>query len=93
MTLALSLSGGGPRGAFEVGAIHALAHEYGINPHYLAGTSVGAINAAFLAQAKEGDIGSFQEHTTALKQIWFEIKGCRNEKILLSEQKADELNE
>jgi len=46
--VAFVLSGGGNRGALEVGVILALL-EYGIRPRILVGTSVGAINSAAMA--------------------------------------------
>jgi NTE family protein len=50
---ALVLSGGGARGAYHIGVIEALvAHgwmEDGVGPDIIAGTSIGAINAAALA--------------------------------------------
>jgi NTE family protein len=46
--LAFVLGGGGARGAFQVGALHAL-FTAGYKPDILVGTSVGAANAAFLA--------------------------------------------
>jgi NTE family protein len=46
--LAFVLSGGGSRGALQVGALRALS-EAGLHPDILVGTSVGAINAAYLA--------------------------------------------
>ncbi|MER3399709.1 MAG: hypothetical protein C4313_01010 [Thermoflexus sp.] len=45
---ALVLSGGGGRGAYEVGAVRAL-FEAGWTPEILVGTSIGAVNAAALA--------------------------------------------
>ncbi|MEA2453333.1 MAG: hypothetical protein QOG04_2043 [Actinomycetota bacterium] len=42
------LSGGGPLGALQVGALKAL-FESGVRPDLVTGTSVGAINASFLA--------------------------------------------
>ncbi len=48
-TLALVLSGGGPRGAMQVGALRALMDEE-IIPDFIIGTSIGAINGAFLAR-------------------------------------------
>ncbi len=47
---ALVLSGGGPLGAIQVGAARAL-FEQGIIPDIIVGTSVGALNGAFLAFA------------------------------------------
>lgn len=46
--LAFALGGGGSRGALQVGALYALM-EYGIQPDIVVGTSIGAVNAAFLA--------------------------------------------
>lgn len=46
--LAFVLGGGGSRGALQVGALYALL-EYGLQPDLLVGTSIGAVNAAFLA--------------------------------------------
>jgi NTE family protein len=46
--LALALSGGGSRGALQVGALYALL-EAGIQPDFLIGASIGAVNATFLA--------------------------------------------
>ena len=45
---AFVFSGGGPLGALQVGALKAL-YEHGVAPDLVVGTSVGAINAAFLA--------------------------------------------
>ena len=42
------LSGGGNLGAVQVGTLHALV-ESGVQPEMIVGTSVGAINGAFLA--------------------------------------------
>lgn len=46
--VAFVLSGGGPLGALQVGATRALS-EHGIRPDLVAGTSVGALNATFIA--------------------------------------------
>jgi NTE family protein len=47
-SLAFVLGGGGSRGALQVGALQAL-FEAGYQPDLLVGTSIGAVNAAFLA--------------------------------------------
>jgi len=52
MTVALVLSGGGARGAYEMGALSVLLPELerrGERPTVLVGTSVGAFNCAYLA--------------------------------------------
>jgi len=46
--LAFALAGGGARGALQAGALRALV-EAGYQPDLLVGTSIGALNAAFLA--------------------------------------------
>jgi len=53
--VAFVLSGGGSLGATQVGMLHAL-FDAGIKPDMLVGTSVGAVNAAWIASwpAKEG---------------------------------------
>lgn len=47
-TTAFVLSGGGSLGAVQVGMLQALAHD-GIAPDLVIGTSVGALNAAYIA--------------------------------------------
>ncbi len=46
--LAFVLSGGGSRGALQVGALYALL-EFGLQPDLIIGVSIGAANAAFVA--------------------------------------------
>ncbi len=53
MPTAFVLSGGGNLGAVQVGMIRAL-HERDVIPDLLFGTSVGAVNAAFLAGRPDG---------------------------------------
>lgn len=53
----LILAGGGTRGAYQVGAWKALK-ELGITISAVAGTSIGAINAAFIVQ---GDFGKLEQ--------------------------------
>lgn len=63
--LGVVLGGGATLGAFEVGAIDAMARR-GIVPGFLAGTSVGAINAAFWALDPKPDVGK------RLLRLWLE---------------------
>ncbi|MFN3199647.1 MAG: patatin-like phospholipase family protein [Bradymonadia bacterium] len=74
MTLrtALVLSGGGARGAYEAGVLQGLVEALGLRAGdsapfcVFSGTSVGALNAAFLAgQLDRGDMGA-----DALAQMW-----------------------
>jgi NTE family protein len=44
----LVLQGGGALGAYQSGVYHAL-HEHGIEPDWIIGTSIGAINASIIA--------------------------------------------
>src|SRR5512134_2269120 len=46
--VALVLQGGGALGAYQVGVYEAL-HEAGIEPAWVIGTSIGAINGAIIA--------------------------------------------
>jgi NTE family protein len=47
-TVALMLQGGGALGAYHIGAYQALA-DHGLHPDWVAGISIGAINAAVIA--------------------------------------------
>ncbi len=53
-TLALVLQGGGALGAYHIGAYQALA-ERGQHPNWVAGISIGAINAAIIAGNRPED--------------------------------------
>jgi NTE family protein len=50
----LVLQGGGALGAYQVGVYRAL-HEAGVEPDWIVGTSIGAINAAIIAGNEPGD--------------------------------------
>jgi NTE family protein len=65
-TLGLVLSGGGARGAFQVGAYERLLEEptFADGPSVLSGTSAGGINAALIAAGKS---------PTEMLQFWKEI--------------------
>lgn len=75
---ALVLSGGGVRGAFQVGMIRKLT-ELGHTWDIIAGVSVGALNGSFMAQFKPED-----QRTGALEleQFWLNVTG--NESIYKS---------
>lgn len=73
---AIVLSGGGTRGAYEVGVVSGMLEALGRKPadpplfHIFAGTSVGAINATFLAaNAHRGDHG-----IQRLIEIWTSLR-------------------
>jgi NTE family protein len=64
--IALVLSGGGALGAYQAGAYAALENA-GIRPNWIAGSAVGAINAAIIA----GNLP--HERAFRLRQFWREL--------------------
>ena len=64
---ALVLSGGGSKGAFEVGVLQRLMGDEQLDYDLLCGTSVGAINAAYLAQTP---LGRPREAAVKLRALW-----------------------
>ena len=64
---ALVLSGGGSKGAFEVGVLQRLMGDEQVDYDLLCGTSVGAINAAYLAQTP---LGKPREAAARLRALW-----------------------
>ena len=67
MSTAFVLSGGGSLGSVQVGMLLALA-ERGITPDLVVGTSVGAINAAWLVGRPDLD------GARALAQVWSSVR-------------------
>jgi len=61
------LSGGGSKGAFEVGVLQRLMGDEQLDYDLLCGTSVGAINAAYLAQTP---LGQPREAAMKLRALW-----------------------
>jgi NTE family protein len=59
----LVLQGGGALGAYQAGVYQAL-HESGVEPDWVIGTSIGAINAALIA----GNVGDLR--LERLRQFW-----------------------
>jgi NTE family protein len=66
--LAFVLSGGGARGALQVGALYALL-EYGLQPDIVIGVSIGAANATHLAIK-----GFSKESLDMLVSVWQRAK-------------------
>ena len=64
--IALVLSGGGALGAYQAGAYAAL-ENCGIRPNWIAGTAIGAVNAAIIA----GNLP--HERIFRLRQFWQEL--------------------
>lgn len=70
----LILAGGGARGAYEIGALSVLLpvlEERGERPRVIVGTSVGALNAAFLAATADRPV---DEVVARGLRIWTEIR-------------------
>ena len=63
----LVLQGGGALGAYQVGVYEAL-HEAGIEPDWVIGTSIGAINAAIIAGSAPG------ERIERLRDFWRRVE-------------------
>jgi NTE family protein len=70
---AFVLTGGGSLGAVQVGMLAAL-HEAGIDPDLLVGTSVGAVNAAYLAGPACGSGVRLVERLKALTALWSDLR-------------------
>lgn len=65
--LGVVLSGGGAKGAYEVGFLKALA-EFDIQPDAIAGTSIGALNGAIYASKKDTKISAL-----VLEELWNDL--------------------
>jgi NTE family protein len=66
--VALVLQGGGALGAYQAGVYEGL-HEAGIRPNWVAGISIGALNAAIIAGSPE------TERVPRLREFWETICG------------------
>ncbi len=64
--VALVLQGGGALGAYQAGVYQAL-HEEGIEPDWVSGVSIGAINSALIAGNK------IENRLPALREFWTRI--------------------
>ena len=68
----LVLQGGGALGAYQVGVVEAL-HEAGIEPDWVIGTSIGAINAALIAGNRPADqlerLDAFSRHVQSPRAV------------------------
>jgi NTE family protein len=67
--VALVLQGGGALGAYQAGVYEGL-HEAGIRPNWLAGISIGALNAAIIAGSP------VDERVERLRTFWETICAC-----------------
>jgi NTE family protein len=66
--LVLVLQGGGALGAYQAGVYQGL-HEAGVEPHWVIGTSIGAINAALIAGNAPPD------RIERLREFWDRVGG------------------
>lgn len=66
--IALVLQGGGALGSYQAGVYQAL-DEAGLEPDWIAGVSIGAINAALIAGTPPG------ERIAKLRAFWDEVSG------------------
>jgi NTE family protein len=64
--IALVLQGGGALGAYHIGAYQAL-QEAGLEPDWISGISIGAINASIIAGSRP------EERLDKLNQLWMDI--------------------
>jgi predicted acylesterase/phospholipase RssA len=71
------LSGGGSRGAFQVGALKALSHKFNIRIDGLVGVSTGALQAGFMSLAGN-DINEQIKYASMLEDIWRDIKSDKD---------------
>src|ERR1700761_4878319 len=71
--VALVLQGGGALGAYQAGVFQAL-HEAGVEPDWVSGVSIGAVNAALIAgnppERRLDRLRTFWERITSRK-IWY----------------------
>src|ERR1700761_974707 len=64
--LALILQGGGALGAYQAGVYQAL-HEAGLEPDWVAGVSIGAVNSALIAGNPP------ERRLERLEEFWHEV--------------------
>jgi NTE family protein len=71
MQVVVVFQGGGALGAYQAGVYQAL-HEAGIEPDWIIGTSIGAINASLIAGNAAGD------RVPKLQEFWRRVQGRRS---------------
>src|SRR5512140_1585118 len=70
--IVLVLQGGGALGSYQAGVYQAL-HEAGVEPDWIIGTSIGAINASLIAgNAPQGRLSRLREFWKRMEQnpVW-----------------------
>jgi len=73
---ALVMSGGGSKGAFEVGAVDYLVNDRGLDFEVIVGVSTGSLNAVILAQG--AGLSGLKAQVAALKDLWFGIRSSKD---------------
>jgi NTE family protein len=73
---ALVLSGGGAKGAFQVGALDTLLNEQGLEFAVVAGVSTGALSAGMLAQGT--GLQGQRAELEGLKELYFSLGSTRD---------------
>jgi NTE family protein len=69
--LAVMLTGGGARAAYQVGLLRGIARHFpNLQFQVITGVSAGAINAVFLAAAE----GTLEERVEQLRQMWWQLE-------------------
>src|SRR6266550_7162827 len=69
--LAVMLTGGGARAAYQVGLLRGIARHFpDVQFQVITGVSAGAINAVFLAAAE----GTLFERVEQLREMWWELE-------------------
>lgn len=71
---ALVLSGGGAKGAYQVGALEKWIEDDGLDYDIFVGTSVGAINSACLAQAAPGCL---KQAYMWMRELWWDLDNSK----------------
>jgi NTE family protein len=71
---ALVLSGGGAKGAYQVGALEKWIEDDGLDYDAFVGTSVGAINSGCLAQAAPGCL---KQAYTVMRDLWWNLDNSK----------------
>lgn len=78
--LGVVLSGGGAKGAYEVGFLKALA-EFDIQPEAIAGTSIGALNGAIYCATKDTKVSA-----KLLEELWNDL--AKSDVLMVDKEKA-----
>lgn len=73
---AVVMSGGGSKGAFQLGALDYLVNEKGLDFQVIAGVSTGSLNAVTIAQGRDRE--GLRDHLGKLRDIWMNIRSYKD---------------